>query len=493
MDRILLSDATDQLAALQSGNVSASALLKAALERTDRLDRDVNAVVARDAKRALADASAIDEARARGEALGPLAGLPMTVKDIFDIEGLPASAGMKSLLGRPAKDACVVAQVRAAGALVWGHTNVPAGSSDFQAFNPLHGVTRNPWNLALTPGGSSGGSAAAVAAGFTALEIGADMGGSLRVPAGYCGIAGHRPSWGLISQRGIAAPPGYMADYDFLVVGPMARSVRDLQLLMTVLADVPALPTPSLRDLRIGLWLDEPTFPIDPAVRAVIADFAGKLQGEGIKVDPVASPLPARAMLTTYMTLLLAELSGALTPAMRTLFDLFRGPAKIAMACGAGPLSWAHGTLGYTARRHEWLAANEERAKMKAEVAQVYARYHAILAPVTPTAAFAHDHAGLQAGRRLTTSDGHRIPYLETVDWIALATLCDLPATVIPVGQTPQGLPVGIQIIGAPGADAATLAIAAALEAVAGGFRSPPAFSEARAGDLGMSDYGRYT
>ncbi|HXQ16792.1 MAG TPA: amidase family protein [Caulobacteraceae bacterium] len=479
MDRILLSDATDQLAALQTGRVSASELLKAVLERTDRLDRNVNAVVARDGERALAEAHAIDGARARGEALGPLAGLPMTVKDIFDIEGLPASAGMKSLLGRPAKDACAVAQVRAAGALVWGHTNVPAGSSDFQAFNPLYGVTRNPWNLALTPGGSSGGSAAAVAACFTALEIGADMGGSLRVPASYCGVAGHRPSWGLISQRGIAAPPGYEADYDFLVVGPMARSVRDLQLLMMTLADLPAAPTPSLRDVRLGLWLDEPTFPVDPAVRAVIAAFAGKLQGEGVAVDPVVSPLPAQAMLSSYMTLLLATLSGALPPAMRALFECFRGPAKIAMACGAGPLSWAHGVLGYTTRHHDWLAANEERAKMKVEVARVFARHHAILAPVTPTAAFAHDHIGLQAGRRLTTTDGRRIPYLETIDWIALATLCDLPTTVIPIGRTPEGLPVGVQIIGAPGADAATLAVAAALETVAGGFQPPPAFADA--------------
>ena len=148
----------------------------------------------------------------------------------------------------------------------------------------------------------------------------------------------------------------------------------------------------------------------------------------------------------------------------------------LAEACGAGPLSWAHGVLGYTARHHEWLVADEQRARMKAEVSKVFARYDAILAPVTPTAAFAHDHGGTQASRWLTTSDGRRIRYLEQVDWIALATLCDLPATVIPVGQTPEGLPIGVQIIGRPGADAATLATAAALEGVTGGFRAPPGF-----------------
>ncbi len=473
-DDLLLADATDQLAALNAGRIGAVDLLTAALERVDRLNPRINAVVARDVDRAMADARAVDAARARGEALGPLAGLPMTVKDMFDIEGLPASLGMKSLLGRPARDAEAVARVRAAGAVVWGQTNVPAGSSDLQTFNRLYGVTRNPWNPALTPGGSSGGSAAALAAGFTALEIGADIGGSLRIPAAYCGVACHRPSWGLISQRGVPAPPGYLADYDLMVVGPMARSVRDLQLLLSVLADVPAAAPSPLRGQRIGLWLDEPSFPLDPAVRAAIADFAGRLQDEGVAVEPIASPLPARAMLSTYMTLLAAVLGGALPPATRTVFDLFRGPAKLAEACGAGPLSWAHGVLGLTARHHEWLAANEARARMKAEVAAVFERSDVILAPVTPTAAVAHNTRGMQASRRLTTSDGRRIRYLEQVDWIALAILCDLPVTVIPVGLTPEGLPVGAQIIGAPGADAATLATAAALEAVAGGFRPPP-------------------
>ncbi|HEX3366376.1 amidase family protein [Phenylobacterium sp.] len=474
MDDILQSDATEQLSALEAGRVSASELLQAEFDRTDKLNPAINAVIARDAERAISDAAAVDAARARGEALGVLAGLPMTVKDIFDIEGLPASVGMKSLLGRPAKDADAVARVRATGALVWGHTNVPAGSSDFQTYNALYGVTRNPWNLGRTPGGSSGGAAAAVAAGFTALEVGADIGGSLRIPAGFCGIACHRPSWGLISQRGIAAPPGYLSDYDLLVVGPMARSVRDLQLLLTVLADVAVSPTPTLASLRIGLWLDEPTFPIDPEVRTVIEAFAGELQGEGVAVDPVTLPIAAREMLSTYMTLLLAAISGVLGPATRAVFDLFRGPAKLAEVCGAGHLSWAHGVLGYTARHHEWLAASEERARMTARVAQAFALYDAILAPVTPTTAFAHNHAGTQATRWLSMSDGGRIRYLEQVDWIALAILCDLPVTVIPVGLAPEGMPVAVQIIGRPGSDAATLAIASALETVTGGFRPPP-------------------
>jgi len=474
-DDLLLADATDQLAALNAGRIGAAELLTATLARVDRLNPTINAVVTRDVERAMAEARAVDAARARGEPLGPLAGLPMTVKDNFDIEGLPASLGLKANLGRTVKDADAVARVRAAGAVVWGQTNVPAGSSGYQAFNRVYGVTRNPWDLTRTPGGSSGGSAAALAAGFTALEIGADVGGSIRVPASFCGVAGHRPSWGLVPQRGMPVPPGYLADYDLIVVGPMARSVRDLQLLMRVLADVPTAPAPSLRDLKLGLWLDEPTFPLDAPVRTVITDFAGRLQHDGVAVDPIASPLPARAMVSTYMTLLAAILGAGEPPAVRAFFDLLRGPAKIAEACGAGPLSWAHGALGYTARHHEWLAANETRARLKADLAGVFERHDVILSPVAPTAAFSHDHApGWQIGRRLAMSDGRRIGYLELVDWIALATLCDLPATVIPVGLTPGGLPVGVQVIGRPGSDAATLATAAALETVAGGFRPPP-------------------
>jgi amidase len=473
VEDVVLSDATDQLAALVSGRVSAQELLAAVLERVDRLDPQINAVIARDTDRAMAEARGVDNARSRGEPLGPLAGLPMTVKDTFDIEGLPASAGMKSLLDRVTNDAEAVARVRKAGAVVWGHTNVPVGASDWQAFNPLYGVTRNPWDAARTPGGSSGGSAAALAAGFTALEIGADIGGSLRIPAGYCGVTCHRPSWGLISQRGIVPPPGFMADFDLVVVGPMARSARDLQLLLSVLADVPAAPAPSLSDLRVGLWLDEPLFPIDPAVRAVIAGFAGGLQAGGAGVEAIKSPLPPRPMLETYITLLMSVLGGFLGPTERAVFEILRWPAKLAEVLGAGPLSWAHGVLGYTARHSEWLAANEARACMTAVVASVFDRFDILLAPVTPTTAFVHDHSPLLAARRITTSDGRRLPYLENFDWIALATLCDLPATVICAGHTAEGLPVGVQIIGPPGADAATLSAAVALEAKAGGFRSP--------------------
>ena len=350
---------------------------------------------------------------------------------------------------------------------------MPAGSADWQAYNPVCGVTRNPWNLALTPRGSSGGSAAALAAGFTALEIGTDIGGSLRIPAGYCGVTCHRPSWGLIPQRGMVPPPGREADLDLAVVGPMARSVRDLQLAMAVLAGLPAAPGRSLRSLRVGVWLDEPAFPLGPAVRAVIAGFADGLRSDGANVEPMTLPIPVREMLATYMALLLAVLGAFFGRAERAVFEVLRGPAQLAELLGAGPLSWAHGVLAYTARHREWLDAHEARTHMTAVVTAGFEHLDVILAPVTPTTAFAHDHGPLVAARWIATSDGRRLPYLDNFDWIALATLCDLPATVICAGFTEAGLPVGVQIIGPPGGDAVTLAAAVSLEASAGGFRSP--------------------
>ena len=182
MAEFLDRDATDQLAALRSGDISARELLLAAVERAEST-ADVNAVVSRDIERALREAQLIDEKRARGDEVGVLAGLPMTVKDTLDVEGLPGSAGLKTLLNRRAVDACVVERVRKAGAIVWGKTNTPANAGDWQTYNAIYGVTNNPLDQTRTPGGSSGGSAAALAAKITALEIGADIAGSLRIPA----------------------------------------------------------------------------------------------------------------------------------------------------------------------------------------------------------------------------------------------------------------------------------------------------------------------
>jgi amidase len=477
MRDLLDRDATAQLSALASKQISAVELLKAALARHAEAHEALNAVVAADPERALEQARAIDDARSRGEALGALAGLPMTVKDTFDVVGMAASSGLSDLRRRQAEDAVVVAHARQAGAVIWGKTNVPVMAADWQSTNPLYGRTNNPWDLSRTCGGSSGGAAAALAARITALEIGSDIGGSLRVPAGFCGVFSHKPTWGTVSQRGHVPPhPGSHAERDLNVVGPMARSARDLRALLSVLQQgplAPKAPPADLKATRIGLWLDDPNCPLDPEVRTVIQAFAAQLTAAGATVEPIKSPVDMRTLLFAYQTLLGAVLAEDLPPGMLRGMERMRLFAKGAMKRGAGPLSSAAMAMAYTARHTEWMAADAVRARLRHEVGQVFETFDAILAPITPVPAFPHDARPFQR-RSLTLSDGGTIPYTTLLTWISLATALRLPATAVPAGRTPAGLPVGAQLIGPVGGDSRTLAIAQAIDEDLRGFEPPP-------------------
>ena len=464
-------DATALIKALAGKRIGAVELLEASVGQADA-SAGLNAVVTRELAPARARARAIDDRRAKAgpdEVFGLLAGLPMTVKDTFDVDGMPASAGMRRYLDRPAGDASAVGRMRSEGAVIWGKTNVPVMAADAQTWNRLYGTTNNPWDLERTPGGSSGGAAAALAAGITALELGSDLSGSLRLPASFCGVYAHKPTWGLVSQRGHVPPaPGTAAKADLNVVGPMARSARDLRLLLSILTESPlpaVAPPAALAGLKIGLWLDEPAFHLDPAVREVIERFAASVAAEGAVVEPVQKLLNAEALMDAFVTLLL---SAAPEVPVRSWL---RGPAHLARALGAGRLSWAGATLASTALHREWLAANEVRARLELSMRKVFGRLEVIIAPCAPVAAFRHDH---RTHPRLTGSDGAKIPYAALMDWSVLASACGLPATAIPAGRTPEGLPVGVQVIGPRGGDSRTLAVAQALEDRIMGFTPPP-------------------
>lgn len=476
MAEILKSDATEMLAALAARKVSALELLEASLSRQQALHGTLNAVVATSLERALEHARAIDERRVKGEALGPLAGLPMTIKDTFDVVGMPASSGLTALHRRIAEDADVVHHVKTAGAVVWGKTNVPVMAGDWQSFNGLYGATNNPWDVTRTPGGSSGGAAAALACGITSLEVGSDIGGSLRVPASFCGVFSHKPSWGLVSQHGHVPPsPGSWSERDLNVVGPMARSARDLRLLLSIIENGPMAPRAAPADLktvRIGLWLEEPSFALDTEVRTVIERFAAELAAAGAEVVPIPSPVHMPTLMGAYHTLLGAVLGEDMPPAMIRGMQRMRGWAKWSMNRGGGPLSTAAMTLAYTATHREWMAADAVRNRLRNEVTRAFDLYDVILAPVAPVVAFPHDH-GPFTRRRLKTSTGERLPYNVMLNWIALATALHLPATTVPAGASASGLPVGVQLIGPPGGDARTLALAQALDENVRGFVAP--------------------
>lgn len=477
MHELLDQDATAQLVALTTKRVSAVELLKAELARHADTHASLNAVVTADPERALERARALDDARSRGETGGPLSGLPMTVKDTFDVAGMAASSGLAEFRRRMTADADAVGQARQAGAVIWGKTNTPVLAADWQSANGLYGVSNNPWDATRTPGGSSGGAAAALAAQVTALEIGSDIGGSLRVPASFCGVFSHKPTWGMVSQRGHVPPsPGSHSERDLNVIGPMARSARDLRLLLSVIATgslAPKAPPAELKETRIGLWLDDPMCPLDPQVRATLETFAGDLRAAGAEVETIESPVDMRALLFAYQTLLGAVLGEDMPPRMLRGMEFGRPFARRAMARGAGPLSAAAMTLAYTARHREWMAADAVRARFRNEIAEVFDTYAVILAPIAPVPAFPHDRRPFRR-RSLVLSDGGQIPYNSMLTWISLATALHLPATAVPAGLTASGLPVGAQLIGPLGGDARCLAIAQAIDENVRGFIAPP-------------------
>ena len=376
VDELLTRDATDQLAALSHKRISAVELLKAELARHEQTHGQLNAVVAVALERSLEHAAAIDELRARGEPLGLLAGLPMTVKDTFDAVGLPASSGLAELRRRQAEDATAVRHARHAGAVIWGKTNTPVMAGDWQTFNDLYGATNNPWDVTRTPGGSSGGSAAALAAGVTALEIGSDIGGSLRVPASFCGVFSHKPTWGLVSQHGHVPPsPGSWSERDLNVIGPMARSARDLRLLLSVLENglmAPRAPPAELKGARIGLWINEPGFDLDPQVREVIETFAADLAAAGAEVTPISAPVHMPTLVEAYRTLLGAVLGEDMPPKtarrlQRTRRAFWRSKADRDSA------------LSFTASHRDWMAADAVRQRQRHEIQGVFERFDAIL------------------------------------------------------------------------------------------------------------------
>ncbi|MGZ3377788.1 MAG: amidase family protein [Phenylobacterium sp.] len=475
-DHLLKLDATEQLALLGKKKVSAVELLKASLARHEKTHAALNAVVAVDLERALTHAKALDEQRAKGETLGLLAGLPMTVKDTFDVVGLPASSGLKHYRQRQAEDAAAVRLAKHAGVVIWGKTNTPVLAGDWQTFNGLYGTTNNPWDVSLTCGGSSGGAATALAAGVTALEIGSDIGGSLRVPASFCGVFSHKPTWGLVGQRGQVPPaPGSWSERDLNVVGPMSRSARDLRLLLSVIEGGPLAakaPGADLKTARIALWLDEPSFPLDPQVRERLESFATELTAAGAEVTPIASPVHMPTLMSAYQTLLGAIIGEDMPAATIRAMERMRGIARWQIGRGAGPTSGAAMTLAYTASHREWLAADAVRARLRHEIGELFGRFDAILAPIAPVTAFPHDHRPF-ARRQLVASNGAAMPYASMLNWISLATALHLPATAIPIGPAANGLPVGAQLIGPLNGDGKTLALAQSIDENLRGFVAP--------------------
>jgi len=476
--------ASEMKDALASRKVSAQELLELHLDRVKALNPVYNAVVALDEEGARSQARAADEAIAKGIGVGPLHGVPMTIKDSFAVAGMAATCGIEELRHyRPAQDAVAVERIRRAGAVIFGKTNLPAGAADHQSFNALFGLTRNPWNVERTVGGSSGGSAAALAAGLTPLELGSDIGGSIRVPAHFCGVYGHKPSYGLVSVEGhIPPPPGHVSEPELAVAGPLARSAADLELLFDVLLGPPAfgpggagiqLPPSRHHDLkafRVAVWNDATAYPLDGSYAAAIEALAGDLRRLGAHVDSAERPAidPAQSH-SIYLQTLFAIIGAGLPPPARE--------AIIEAGTGAAAESYARRVSdAVQLTLPQYFALGEQRQKLFRAWREFFTRYDVLLCPVTPTVAFPHDTAradmAAQFDRQLTV-DGAPIPYMDNLTWPGLVTVANLPATAIPTRRLVGGLPAGVQIVGPYLGDRTTLKFAQLLDERLGGFTPP--------------------
>ncbi len=434
--------ALDTAEAVRSGELSALEACDAAIARIEALDGEINAVVVRDFERARNAARRIDQTKTSGDPRR-LIGVPMTVKESNDVEGLPSTWGFEMFAHvNAARDAVVVQRLKAEGAVILGKTNVPVALGDWQSENPVYGRTLNPFDNTRSPGGSSGGAAAALATGMVPLEIGSDIGGSIRMPSHMCGVFGHKPTWGIVPLRGHGFPGTDGLDVPLAVVGPMARNTKDLIAALDIIAgpetpgyklDLPPPRHTRLSDFRVRVIREMPGVPIDTDTSAALDGFLAGLDKAGIRVSDSAEGYPDLARMNEdYVRMLMTVIS--------------RGTPE------AAPMN-----------AHDWMAAQDEQLTVTRKWTHVFEETDIIVSPIFSTPAFTYMTEPDWSKRQLPI-DNALHPYGGQLAWASIATYAGLPATAIPVAKSRAGLPIGFQLIGAPFADRTTLQFASLLE-----------------------------
>ena len=476
--------ATEAAKAVRTKEISARELVQQTFDRIDRYNPRLNAIVWEDRDQSMARARRADEALAAGKILGALHGVPVTIKEAFAYRGSPNTWGVPALKPPTSqRTATAVERLEAAGAIVVGKTNVPVMLADWQTDNPIYGTTNNPWDLKRTPGGSTGGGSAALAAGLGHLTLGSDLAGSIRIPAHFCDVHGHKPSLGLVSMAGFQpgpwdGSPGY--PMDLAVVGPLARSARDLAMALEVLGgpdpeDVKAwswrMPPPRqqrLEDFRIGYVVDDAVAPVASDVRTVYEKLLTQLGKSGARMEqgwPAGVDLAAHVQTFQYLLFSLVTVDADRDEIERARKRLRENPDDMAAAAMVEP-------------HQRWLQQTQRRLAFRALWQKYFANHDVFILPTTFTAAFPHDHTTPLENRIVDTPEGKR-PYVRDIPyWISFATVTGLPATVAPVGRTAAGLPVGIQIVAPMWEDATSIEFAACLSDLVGGFTPPPLVAE---------------
>jgi len=470
---LAFKSATELVAMLRDRQISAAELLAEYQARIRRFDDKINSIIWQEPN--------VDAIVRDADPKSRLAGLPMTVKEAYGLAGSPTTWGVPELRNNITDtDSVVVERLRAAGATIFGKSNVPLFLGDFQSYNDIYGTTNNPWNHGRTPGGSSGGSAAALAAGLTALEMGSDIGGSIRNPAHYCGVFGHKPTYRLVPSRG-HSPASALADFDIAVVGPMGRSAADLDLALDIVAgadrvdagvkyDLPRLDGRTLRDLKVAVWANDDVSPVSRDCESAVVKVADTLRRAGASVNFDARPaFTSKETNDIYMALLSSALATGLA---EPIYEALK--AQAANTSREDQSEDARQVRAQTMDHRSWAALNNMREQLRWAWRSFFEQYDVLLAPIASTAAFPHDHKPI-AERRIDV-DGSPRQYFEQLFWAGLPGVSFLPATAIPTGNNAAGLPIGIQIIGPAYGDRITIGVARLLEAEGFAFTPPPAY-----------------
>lgn len=486
---ITLASATDQAGAVRSGDISAVELLDATLERYERFNPTLNAVIYTQLDEARERAAAADAATASGASWGPLHGVPMTIKEAWDWIGSPSTSGHESRKDwRPDHNSIPIQRLLDAGAVIYGKTNLPVSMADWQTFNPVYGTTSNPWNPdnvdgGLTPGGSSGGAAAAVASGMTALELGSDIGASIRNPAHYCGIFGHKPTYGLVPTEG-HGNPGSVVALDIGVGGPMTRYADDLTVGLDVVAgpgvldsvgwklDLPAPRKTRPDQIKAAVMLESPALQTDSVLIDQLAKTVDALGELGVQLDFDARPdIDIERSHETYLMLLRATTGSEATA------DAFAQQAPDAARFDAGDRDYqAVASKAITMTYWEWSQWNAERESSRLAWNNFFDDYDVLLCPTAASTAYPHDHEGVRPDRTITVN-GKEEPTTDQLFWAGWSCGVYLPGTVAPAGLTAAGLPCGLQIVAGHLRDRESIAFAKMMERELGGFEAAPGFA----------------
>jgi amidase len=470
-------------AAVRKKKIGCLELLDLYLKRVEAYNPELNAIIATDIEGARKRAKAADRAVKSGRKLGPLHGVPMTIKESYDVAGFPTTWGHPAFKDKIIDRNSLVAQrMIDAGVTLFGKTNVPLNLADWQSYNEVYGSTNNPWDLSRTPGGSSGGSGAALAAGLTGIEAGSDIGGSIRNPAAYNGVFGHKSTWGVVSGRGHTLN-GRLSQADITVCGPLARGAEDLEIAMDVMTgpdaidgrgwtlSLPRSKKKTLRDFKVGVVLSDKNAEVDHSVQSQIqalADFLGKSK---VKVSDKARPdIDTAELADVYVRMLRATTSGRMSD------EEFRAAERDVAALPDDDMSYfAQMQRGNTLSFRTWTQLNEKRHRMRMAWDAFFQDYDLMIAPVAQTAAFPHDQKTVRHERTIVVNN-KKLPVVDQIFWAGYASITLLPATAAPVGETKEGLPVGVQIIGPQYADYSTIAFAKLLEKEYRSFQPPPAY-----------------